>query len=312
MGVDSRFCPQKGGFLDLFCNKTAPAARRHLQTQHPGADLVLEDVSYSFKDGYYHAQVTDPGSRDGDFTLTLSMGGRLLYDGYDAQVRSGENTARRLRNAYRQLVDGVLADLAFPCTVRLGFGDLAFGDSAVDSTRPYAIPPAQLTQDGVYDIPALGARAGEVTLCLEAEEVSVPHLGALLLDIKDRFSKAGVPFYAVHCVLEAPRPAKSSTEPTGDPLRQTDGPTGSAGSATGPADSVTEPADSAAKTTGGSTDSADGSATGAQGTATACLEVRGFLWDDLYAQGLEQRLAAAIQATADYYAQQYALKQQQG
>ena len=269
-GSTAVFAPKRAVFWGLFCNKTAPAARRHLQAQYPGADLVLEDVSYSFKDGYYHAHVTDPGSRDGDFALTLNMGGRLLYDGYDAQVRSGENTARRLRDAYRQLVDGVLADPAFPCTVRLGFGDLAFGDSAVDSPRPYAIPPAQLTQDGVYDIPALGARAGEVTLCLEAEDVSVPHLGALLLDIKDRFAKAGVPFYAVHCVLEAPRPAD------------------------------------------GSTDSADGSATDAQGAATACLEMRGFLWDDLYAQGLEQRLAAAIQATADYYARQYALKQQQG
>lgn len=265
----------------------AHAARRHLQAQYPGADLVLEDVSYSFKDGYYHAHVTDPGSRDGDFTLTLTMGGRLLYDGYDAQVRSGENTARRLNDAYRQLVDGVLADPAFPCTVRLGFGDLAFGDSAVDSPRPYAIPPAQLTLDAEYDIPALGARAGEVTLGLEDAEVNTQRLAALLLDIKDRFAKAGVPFYAVHCVLEAPRPADGSTRPTGDPAGLTDG-------STGPADSV------------------DGSAAGAQGAATAYLEVRGFLWDDLYAQGLEQRLAAAIQATEAYYAEQYALKQQQG
>ena len=51
----------------------------------------IDHISYSFKDGNYHAFVRSPSSMDTAFTLSLNMLGSLRGDTYD-NVLSGWNT----------------------------------------------------------------------------------------------------------------------------------------------------------------------------------------------------------------------------
>ena len=93
-------------------------AKRHLAAHYP--TYTLERVSYNFKDGNYHAHLTDSNQVDGDFYMILTPSGKLLADTYQDRVLSGENTHLRLTMEYRAMVDAVLeAPQAFPWTSAL-------------------------------------------------------------------------------------------------------------------------------------------------------------------------------------------------
>ena len=108
----------------LLAKRTAEA---YLQENYRNTDFMLERISYSFKEGGYFAYIQAPGSTDRYFTLSMDMAGNLVMDRYESMVLSGENTARRLNQAYRDLVDSVLESPSFPFTIDIAFGDLAFG-----------------------------------------------------------------------------------------------------------------------------------------------------------------------------------------
>ena len=84
----------------------ARTAKGHLADHYP--TYTLERVSYNFKDGNYHAHLTDSNQVDGDFYVILTPGGKLLADTYQDRVLSGENTHLRLTMEYRAMVDAVL------------------------------------------------------------------------------------------------------------------------------------------------------------------------------------------------------------
>ena len=98
-------------------------AERYLAETYGGTDYYIDHISYSFKDGNYHAFVRSPSSMDTAFTLSLNMLGSLRGDTYD-NVLSGWNTALRLDEEYRALTDRVLEDPAFPYQCHIGYGSL--------------------------------------------------------------------------------------------------------------------------------------------------------------------------------------------
>ena len=63
-------------------------AERYLAETYGGTDYYIDHISYSFKDGNYHAFVRSPSSMDTAFTLSLNMLGSLRGDTYD-NVLSG-------------------------------------------------------------------------------------------------------------------------------------------------------------------------------------------------------------------------------
>ena len=52
-------------------------AEKHLEETYADKDFEIERVSFSFKDGYYHAFVCSPSSIDSDFTILIDMWGKM-------------------------------------------------------------------------------------------------------------------------------------------------------------------------------------------------------------------------------------------
>ena len=102
------------------------AAEKYLETNYPNTDYELQEVSYSFKDVGYYAHVVSPSSMDGNFTLRISMLGKIRGDDYSSRVEGHGNVANRLFFEYRDMVDTILNSYAYPYTVSMGYGDLEF------------------------------------------------------------------------------------------------------------------------------------------------------------------------------------------
>ena len=184
-------------------------AEKHLEENFADKDFEIERVTFSFKDGYYHAFIYSPSSIDSDFTILVDMWGKLRYDTYEDRVLSGGNTADRIGRDYRETVDKVLDSQAFPYNAHIGYGDFKFYPREhleEHSVPEYALITEDLTLDAFYDVNELGAKHGMLTIYIEDNTVTVERLSRILLDIKTIFDNAGVKFYMIDCVLEYPKP----------------------------------------------------------------------------------------------------------
>ena len=187
------------------------AAEKHLEETYAGTDYYIERISYSFKDGKYHAFVKSPTSIDAEFSLTITMLGELRLDTYE-DVVEGFNTARRLEQEYRELTDTVFDSPSFPYGCDIGFGRLeihpqeAFDDPNVDDIPPYAINQSTLVLDKIYDTRELGRQAGHLIIYVESDTVTVEKAVEIMLHIKAIFDEAGVPFVAMDFTLQYPLP----------------------------------------------------------------------------------------------------------
>ena len=231
-------------------------AKKHLEKNYANTDYELEDVSYSFKDGYYHAQVSSPSSIDSSFSLLINGFGNLRYDYYENNVTNGWNTAYRLRDDYRKTVDTLIESDDFTYDVVLGYGDLSFITAEykdMPDVPEYALLTNDLTLDAYYNVNELGKKAGVLTLYIADETVSEERLAEILLGIRECFDRAGVGFYIVDCVLEYPQ---------------------------------------------------DENAEYRYGN----VEISEFLYSDIYADGLVERVKAAAEKTENYYAEEDAEK----
>ncbi len=102
------------------------AAREHLEEHYGDTAYKIDDVMYSFKDGHYYAHVSAPDSVDGNFSIEVDMFGNVVWDHYDTYVAGGHNTARRLDMDYRELVDMVFQSDTFPYESDIDYGTLEF------------------------------------------------------------------------------------------------------------------------------------------------------------------------------------------
>ena len=232
------------------------AAKAFLSEHFSGTDYEMERITYSFKDGRYHAFITSPTSIDGDFSVTFSMLGKYCYDTYGS-VLDRFNTARRLDSEYRKLTDTILNDPALPYDntqiYSIMFGKLeiypreAFEDPNVTDVPEYAIVQENLELNKVYDIKEMGARAGHLILYVDNDIISVEEAARIMLDFRAMFDEAGIPFYAMDFVLRHPR------------------------------------------TEDGKSDDEE-------------IRINDFLYEDIYEDGLTQRIEIGIEETAAYYA----------
>jgi len=183
-------------------------AEKRLEERYGDRDFVLERVSFSFKDGRYHAYITSPSSIDSSFSLLIGMDGKLIDDYYDTYVTGGRNTASRIEEEYRKRVDAVLDSPSFPYSCDIAYGEIVFAEREYlkdPSTPSYAIVTEDLVLDRLYDVNAMGAQAGRLSIYVDDETVTADRLAEILLAIKEVFDQAGVSFYVIDCVLEYPK-----------------------------------------------------------------------------------------------------------
>ena len=232
-------------------------AEKHIEENYADKDFEIERVTFSFKDGYYHAFIYSPSSIDSDFTILVDMWGKLRYDTYEDRVLSGGNTADRISRDYRAVVDKVLDSQAFPYNEHIGYGDFDFYPRVhleEYSVPEYALITEDLTLDAFYDVNELGAKHGKLTIYIDDDTVSYERLSEILLDIRRIFDDSGVKFYVIDCVLEYQKNEDSSKKQEGR------------------------------------------------------VEVREFLYADIYEEGMVERVKASDEAAKAYYAEQDAEK----
>lgn len=188
-------------------------AENHITETYPGTDYYIERIVYSFKDSNYHAFIKSPTSVDTEFSLQITMLGRLRLDTYD-DVLSGFNTARRLELEYRDLTDAVFTSPSFPYTCHIDFGTLEIypgelvGRPELEDVPSYALNQDELILDKIYDIRELGRQAGHLVIYIERDTVTTEAAVEIMLDIKERFDQAGIPFAAMDFTLWHPRPVE--------------------------------------------------------------------------------------------------------
>ena len=186
-------------------------AEKYIAETYAGTDYYIERVSYNFKDGNYHVFIKSPSSIDTEFSLYLTMLGELRLDTYE-DVLDGFNTARRLEQEYRNLVDSVFSIPAFPYVCSIDYGTLEIypaeliGNPLVTDVPAYALNQDELILDKVYDIRELGRQAGHLVIYIDSDAVTVEAAAEIMVDIKARFDEAGVPFAAMDFKLQYPRP----------------------------------------------------------------------------------------------------------
>ena len=232
-------------------------AEKHLEENYADRDFEIERVTFSFKDGYYHAFVYSPSSIDSEFNILVDMWGKLRYDTYEDRVLSGGNTADRISRDYRATVDKVLDSQAFPYNEHIGYGDFDFYPRVhleQYSVPEYALITEDLTLDAFYDVNELGAKHGKLTIYIDDDTVSYEKMSEILLDIRRIFDDAGVKFYVIDCVLEYQKNEDSSRKKEGR------------------------------------------------------VEVREFLYSDIYEDGMVERVKASDEAARAYYDEQDAEK----
>ena len=232
-------------------------AEKHLEENYADRDFEIERVTFSFKDGYYHAFVYSPSSIDSEFNILVDMWGKLRYDTYEDRVLSGGNTADRISRDYRATVDKVLDSQAFPYNEHIGYGDFDFYPRVhleQYSVPEYALITEDLTLDAFYDVNELGAKHGKLTIYIDDDMVSYEKMSEILLDIRRIFDDAGVKFYVIECVLEYQKNEDSSRKKEGR------------------------------------------------------VEVREFLYSDIYEDGMVERVKASDEAARAYYDEQDAEK----
>lgn len=201
------------------------SAKQYIATRFPDSDYHLERVTYSFKDGYYHAFLTSPSNIDGDFSVAFTQLGKYKRDTYDS-VTELWNTASRLEQEYRKLTDTVLLDPSLPydnSSIRsIMFGQLiinprwAVEDPAITDIPDYTLIQEDLILNHRYDIRELGAKAGHLVIYVDSEEQTPEEAARVLLDFKARFDAAEIPFYAIDLTLRPPASEDGSRD--GDSL----------------------------------------------------------------------------------------------
>lgn len=189
------------------------AAKAFLSDRFSDTDYQMERITYSFKDGRYHAFMSSPTNIDGDFSVSFTMLGKYHYDTYNS-VLDGFNTAQRLNSEYRKLTDTILNDPALPYDntqiYSIMFGELeiypreAFEDPNVTDVPAYAIVQDDLELNKIYDIKELGAKAGHLILYVDNDTISVEEAARIMLDFRSIFDEAAIPFYAMDFVLRHP------------------------------------------------------------------------------------------------------------
>jgi len=186
--------------------------KKRIATTYADTDYYMEDIRYSFKDGYYHAFIKSPSSIDTEFTLMITKMGELRLDTYD-DIGKGFRTAERLGQEYRQLADTVLDSPKFQYrsdTGRAGAGLLQIyleeeiNDPNATYVPSYAISYEELIIDKIYDIKEVGKEAGCLSFHIVNEEVTAECAAEIMLDIRRRFDEADIPFRAMNFNLQYP------------------------------------------------------------------------------------------------------------
>lgn len=194
------------------------SSQKYLTENFKDPDLYIDRVGYNFKDSNYYTYVVSKNSIDTYFTIYSDGTGHIKRDDYTDRVMSGWNIVMRLEEAYRKLADTVLEAEDFPYKSNIAFGELLFDRKSRYDQEVNSMIMSDLELDKEYDIKDLGKKYGHLVIYVDSDEVSEEKAAEILIDIKNRFDQADVPFYSVDFTLEKPKDVNADGKRPGEPL----------------------------------------------------------------------------------------------
>ena len=210
------------GVLDLFLGNpiswgiVSLHSRYYLNTHYPEQNLYVEEIYYDwYNGGGYDVTAASKTSRDTRFPLSYNRLGFLTWDGYEDTVASGRQTLSRIHEEYFQTVNAALEPLEIDMACLPGL-------SAVDEYTGKAYPLAEgidmrtLELDGEYDVKALGAKYGylSISMYVVPEDLTVNYAAKQLSRIKKALDEQQIGLVFVDIFLSV-RESKDAYESLG-------------------------------------------------------------------------------------------------
>ena len=186
-------------------------ANNYLKEHYPNTDYYIEDLGFSFKFTGYYAHVRSESSIDTQFSLNIDMAGNVFYDTFE-DVKAGYITSRRLEQEYRELTKQIFESPAFAYKSDIQYGTLEIhsqeyiDDPLITDIPDYALVTQDLILDKIYDIRELGRQAGRLIVYIDSDTISFELAAKILLDIREEFDNANIPFQAIDFSLQPPLP----------------------------------------------------------------------------------------------------------
>ncbi len=186
-------------------------AKRYIEQIYPDSDYAVDYRGYDFKFCDYYAYVSSPTKLDEHFGIYMNGWGQVIRDGYDS-VESKWNVASRLGSEYRTRVNSLFDSPLFPYEAEISYGDLEFDYEPGTTLYPEALTRAELENNRVYDIAALGRTNGRIVLYVTDTAHATQDAAEILLSVRAYFDAAGLPFHRISLVIRSERDAEGNRE----------------------------------------------------------------------------------------------------
>ncbi len=188
------------------------AAEDYLEEHFSETDYYVERMGFDFKSVNYYAHIRSDSSMDTQFTLYIDYWGNVTRDTY-VSVLDKYTTASRLQQEYRELTKYFLDTLPPPFQPNSGYGRLMiYQQEEIENPEDhpyvseYTIVQDDLILDKEYDIRALGAQSGHLSIHLDSDTLSLEFAADAMLTIREEFDKANIPFRTLDFMLRYPMP----------------------------------------------------------------------------------------------------------
>lgn len=189
----------------------------YLKDVYPELDVQISEVRYDFKHGGWSAVASSPTSRDTWFRVYIDGFGNVEGDAYPL-VLSHSTTASRLGQEYKDLAEAVFSSGDFPVAHSIAYANLTSKGGVQYYSVPgangelqyftmekdYGLDTATLELDADYDVWALGARHGRITIIVHDPQVSAERAAEILLELRAYLDEQEVPFHGIHFHLTEP------------------------------------------------------------------------------------------------------------
>ena len=181
-------------------------AETYLAEQFPGNDFEITNLYHHWYDDVFYVKVQSASSADTHFTVTYDDEPlEFLYDTYARDVPEGGNVRRRVTEEYsaavQKLLNGRFPELDMEADFSGAQGQPQTGE------KPEAELDVSWELDKQYDISALGAQAGVVTVRFDNTKGQWPQECRMevLCRIAQAMKEADMGFFAVDVLLAEER-----------------------------------------------------------------------------------------------------------
>ena len=155
----------------IFGNPVSAAlAKNNAQTvadiRFGSGEYQVDSVGYWIEDAEYFVYMHKPDCPDADFTMNFGSFGNYRYDTYDSFVVRRGNVFLRVNADYSALVKAAMRDVFTENPDNYCFGEILTGDDAA-AIGEQGLKPEEIELGQTFDYASLGRQSGRIVLLLD-------------------------------------------------------------------------------------------------------------------------------------------------